>query len=168
LLQIREYARAVFEFAQVVPVDQMPNALRVRLDRQSVLRRPDPPQCLFYLHENGLRAPVGTSRTMHEQLLQLVFLTSRPQIQIRVVPASAGPCGAWGGAFQLLGYQTHGPVVYVEGLTTSVFLEGIGEVAAHREVLNRLDQVALDEGQSREWLARVASEYDKPEEGSHV
>jgi transcriptional regulator with XRE-family HTH domain len=165
LLQISEYAKALFDFAQVVPPARIPAALKVRMERQSVLRKPDPPQCLFYLHENGLRTEVGSAQTMHEQLLQLVFLTARPEIDIRVIPASAGPHCVWGGPFMLMGYENHGPVVYVESLTTSLFLEKPRDLQAYKEVLNRLDHDAFDAGQSREWLATLASEFDKPKGG---
>ncbi|HEX3590789.1 MAG TPA: Scr1 family TA system antitoxin-like transcriptional regulator, partial [Pseudonocardiaceae bacterium] len=62
LLQTSDYARAVFEFADVVPRGKIGTAVRARLDRQAVLRKPDPPQCLFFVHENALRAPVGDAR----------------------------------------------------------------------------------------------------------
>lgn len=164
LLQTSDYARALFEFGQFVPTARIPAAVKVRMERQSVLRKPDPPQGLFYLHETGLRAEIGNAQIMHEQLLQLVFLTARPEIDIRVVPASAGPHSVWG-PFTLMGYENHGPVVYVESLTTSLFLEKPRDLQTYKEVLNRLDYAALDAGQSREWLATLASEFDKPKGG---
>jgi transcriptional regulator with XRE-family HTH domain len=165
LLQTEDYARAVFEFAEVVPKNRIGDALQVRLDRQAVLRKPDPPDCLFYLREAGLRSKVGSNRIMHEQLLHLVFLISRPQHQIRLVPADAGPHEAWGGMFMVMGFATHAPVVYVEILTNSVFLEKPSDVQIYHDVLKRLDRAALDAGQSRQLLAQLASEFDKPEDG---
>jgi hypothetical protein len=165
LLQTPEYARAVFEFTRLIPLDRMAMAVRARIDRQAVLRKPDPPLCQFFLHEHGLREVVGSRQIMTEQLLHLIFLTSRPQYDIRVVPAGSGPHGAWLGPFMLMGYEAHGPVVYAECLTTSLFLEKPRDITAYREVLKRLDGDALDAGQSREWLARVASEFEQPEDG---
>jgi hypothetical protein len=165
LLQTTDYARALFEFADIVPVTRIPAAVKARHERQTVLRKPDPPQCLFYLHENALRSQVGSAQIMHEQLLQLVFLTARPEIDIRVVPAESGPHGVWGSSFMLMGYQAHGPVVFVECLTTSLFLEKPRDLQAYKEVLSRLDRDGLGAGQSREWLANLASEFDKPKGG---
>jgi transcriptional regulator with XRE-family HTH domain len=165
LLQTTDYARAVFEFAEIVPPARIPTAVQVRMERHSVLRKPDPPQCLFYLHENALRSEVGNAQIMHEQLLQLVFLTARPEIDIRVVPASAGPHGVWFGPFVLMGYQNHGPVIYVETMTTSLFLEKPRDLTTYKGVLSRLDQAAFGAGQSREWLASLASNFDKPRGG---
>lgn len=166
LLQTEAYARALFEFGAFIPQDRVALAVQARMDRQSVLRCPNPPQCVFYLHENGLRSIVGGDRIMHDQLLQLVFLTSRPQYEIRVVLADSGPHGAWGAMFMLLGYQQHSPVVFMDGMTTSLFLEKPADITIYREILNRLDRAALDAEQSRQWLARLARHYDKPEGGS--
>lgn len=163
LLQTADYARALFEFTGLVPADRIPMAVETRLERQAVLRQLNPPDCVFYVHEYGLRSKVGCNRIMHEQMLQLVFLTSRPQHQIRVVLADSGPLGAWGNPFVLMSYHNHGPVVFVEGVSTGLFMEKPDHVAAFREVLQRLDRAALDAGQSREWLVRLASDFDKPE-----
>jgi transcriptional regulator with XRE-family HTH domain len=162
LLQTEAYARSVFDIAGRVPKDRIAMAVQARMARQDVLKRGNPPDCVFYLHQNGLRSKVGSNQIMHEQMLQLVFLTSRPQHQIRVVPAGAEPHNV--GSFMLMGYETHGPMVYVEALTTSLYLEKPDHIAAHKEILDRLDQTALDTGESRELLARLASNFDRPED----
>lgn len=80
--------------------------------------------------------------------------------------ASAGPVGALGGPFCLMEYADHRPVAYVETPTSSLFLEEPREVQAYRTTLGQLARIALDEGQSREFIARLASDYDPPEENS--
>lgn len=166
LLQTEDYARAVFEFANVLPQDKIPLAVQTRLELQGILRRQNPPDCVFYLYETGLRAKVGSNRVMHEQLMWLVFLTSRPQHQIRVLPAACGQLGALAGPFMLMSFSGHAPVLYVQGLTTSLFLETPEHITAYRNILERLDRAALNTGESREWLARLASDYDQPEDGT--
>lgn len=163
LLQTEDYARELFTFGRFVPADKIGMALEARMNRQAVVRRPDPPACVFYIHEIGLRSIVGGNRVMHEQMLHLVFLTSRPQHQIRVVPTSAGPHGVWGAMFMLMGFRHHGPVVFIEGATTSLFLEKPTDIQAYQGMLNRLDEVALDAEQSRLLLAQLASDFDEPE-----
>lgn len=166
LLQTEAYARAVFEFADLVPADRRAMAVQARMERQAVLRRHDPPDCVFYLYESGLRSKFGDRKIMHDQMLQLVFLTSRPQHTIRVVLAESGPLVACCGAFGLMGFDTHGPVAFVEGVTTGLFMEKPEHISAFTAILDRLDRVALDEEQSRQWLARLASSFGLPEEGS--
>lgn len=164
LLQTEAYAQAVFEFAAVLPKDRIAMAVQTRMDRQGVLRRLNPPDCTFYLYETGLRSKVGSNHIMRDQLLQLVFLASRPQHQIRVLPAAHGQLSALAGSFMLMGFKQHSPVVYVPGLTMSVFLEKREHIAAHQEIVNRLDRAALDTRESTDWLAQLASSFDQPED----
>lgn len=165
LLQTAAYAHALFGLTGLVPTDRIPIAVETRMARQAVLRTLNPPKCVFYLHEYGLRSKVGSNKIMRDQILQLVFLTSRPQHEIRVVLGDSGPLGAWGNPFVLMGYDLHGPVAFVEGVSTGLFMEKPAHIAAFQEVLGRLDRVALDEEQSRQWLARLASDFNKPEVG---
>lgn len=109
--------------------------------------------------ENALRVPVGGPQVMHEQMLHLLFAGSRPQCSIRVVPAVAGAHGLALGSFHIFGYPEGAPVVHVEHLTTSEFLESSQELRAYRATLKRLADVALDQAQSREFISRLASAY---------
>lgn len=162
LLQTEGYARALIRHAGFITEDKIGHAIDARMARQEVMRRPNPPDCVFFLHEFGLRSQVGSNKIMHEQMLQLVFLTSRPQHQIRVLPA-AEPQGAWGGMFLRMDFAHHNPMVFVETPTSGLFLEKPGEVAFYRQALSRLDRAALDEGQSRQLLMQLASDFDRPE-----
>ena len=62
-------------------------------------------------------------------------------------------------------YVENDPVVYVEQEAVSLFLDRRIHIEHHRKVLARLDQVALDEGESRQVLADLASEFDRAQEG---
>lgn len=99
---------------------------------------------------------------MNEHLLHLVLVTAQRNCEVRVIPESAGPHGVLGGAFRLMRYTDHPPVVYVENLTASVFLESSGDLDSYSAILAN---IALDGGQSREWLAQLASEYEKARTG---
>ncbi|MGH3438351.1 MAG: helix-turn-helix domain-containing protein [Sciscionella sp.] len=90
LLQTEDYARAMIAHSVAVPTDGIEPRVRARMDRGSLLHRTWPPQSLFLIHEQALRLRVGPWSIMHEQLLHLVFATSRQQCVIRVVPSSAG------------------------------------------------------------------------------
>lgn len=164
LLQTENYMREVFRSAGPVLDDDVEMRVRARTDRQSLLHGHRPPKFVFFVHENALRSIVGGMRVMHDQLLHLVFSGSRPQSVVRVVPRSAGSVGMLGGSFKLLEYSEHAPVAYVENRTTSLFLEDREDLVVYRWMVRRLAELALDGGQSREWLARLASEYDRVED----
>jgi hypothetical protein len=163
LLQTEEYARELFRVGRRFPEDKVEAMVRTRMARQNLLRREFPPRCTFFVHEKALRAVVGTARIMHEQSLQLLFASSWPGCMLRVVPSSAGPVGTFDGAFQLMRYPGQPPVVHVQAQTAGLFLDDPGDIATYWKILVRLTDLALDPGQSREWLARLASEYDRAE-----
>jgi transcriptional regulator with XRE-family HTH domain len=166
VLQTADYARALLLEGQLVELSRIDDLVQVRMDRSDlVIKRSKPPKCLFLVHENALRMPVGGPGVMHEQLLHLLFLGDR--YAIRVVPISAGATGAACCSFQLFGYKEDPPMVYLQNETTSEFLENDDEVARYRRILNRVATVALDGAQSRELLANAASEFERQKEAQH-
>jgi transcriptional regulator with XRE-family HTH domain len=164
LIQTREYAEALFREAGTVSEAEIGYWVQVRMDRQELLKKPDPPQCEFHVHENVLRDPVGSPQVMHEQLLWLLFLDSRPYCDIRVVPRSGGRGQAMNN-FRIMEYVDNGPVVYVETETASLFLENRADLDFYRGKLGRIDHVALDKARSREFLERLADDHDRAGEG---
>jgi hypothetical protein len=50
------------------------------------------------------------------------------------------------------------PVVFLDSETSTLFLEQREEVTAYQRILGALADTALDEGQSRELIAAVATE----------
>jgi len=168
VLQTADYARALLVESQLAELSRIDDLVQVRMDRSDlVIKRPKPPKCLFLVHENALRMPVGGPRVMQEQLLHMLFLGNRVECAIRVVPASAGGTDAASCSFQLFGYKDDPPMVYLQNETTSEFLENDEEVTRYRRILKRVDTVALDGAQSRERLAQVASEYERQKEAQH-
>jgi hypothetical protein len=138
--------------------------VRARLDRQQVIRRSIPPRFDFFVHENALRAQVGEVGTMHEQLLTLVLMSGLPSIMIRIVPHSVEGSGAFGGAFRVFRFADHQPLVYLDAYIGGFFLEDQTFVDNYRQLVPAIADVALDEGQSREFLAALAGEYDRESE----
>jgi transcriptional regulator with XRE-family HTH domain len=160
LLQTEEYARAVFRWGKQVLPERIETLVSARMARQEVLTKYSPPNCLSYVHENALRLSAGGAAVMQEQMLRLLFADSRPQSQVRVIPAAAGP-GALGDSFVLLGFAECSSVGFVSLQTTNLFIEEPSDIERYRKVLARLEEVALDRDHSREFLANLASEYDR-------
>lgn len=163
LLQTEDYARSLFRRASLFPEESLELRVAARIERQGILRRRTAPQFTFFVHEQALRSIIGGDRVMHEQALHLVLTSGRAQCSIRVLLEPAIPCGAFGGGFRVMSYGEHKPLVYVESQTASLFLEDAADVSVYRNMLSKLAATALDGGQSRAWLAALASEYDRPE-----
>jgi len=161
ITQTADYARALLEEAGMEDPSLIEGSVKTRTGRSVVFTRPDPPKCMYFIHENALRMPSGSPRVMHEQILHLLFLGDNPACAIRVVPVSAGGRGVVCGGFQVFGFKEDPAVVSVHHATTTEFLETDEEVAFYRRSLNRVATVALDGAQSRQWLAELASSYER-------
>lgn len=159
LLQTEGYIRA--RTTQRWPDWDVDFAVRVRQERQGVLHRPSPASFTFFVHENALRFTVGDAAIMHEQVIALLLLDGLRHVSVRVVPASAGAKALLGGPFRLFEYANHQPLVYLDGPTCGLFLEDREYVDDYRALLPTIANIALNEGESREWLAALASEYDR-------
>lgn len=100
LLQSAEYARALF-LAMGMDEDPAEEQVAIRLGRQEILDRPDPPQVVAVLYEAVLDHLIGSPQVMHDSLVHLAELSKRPNISVQVVPIDAGANAGLSGAFYL-------------------------------------------------------------------
>jgi len=109
LLQTEEYARAVIRGGNtVVRLTEVERRVAVRMARQVRLDGSDPIRINTVISEGALRQQVGGPAVMRAQLEHLVTLmTDRPeQIEIRVMPFSAGAHPAFGGPYEILSFAS--------------------------------------------------------------
>jgi transcriptional regulator with XRE-family HTH domain len=163
LLQTEDYIRELLRCGRNPAGGEFEVRVRARLARQRILHRRWPPRLGFFVHENALRSVIGSARVMNEQLLHLALTSSWPRCEVRVIEAAEMPVGAFGGAFRLMRFAHHRPVAYAQTLTASLFLEDAEQIRCYADVLGELAVRALIGGQSREWLAALANEYDRVE-----
>jgi transcriptional regulator with XRE-family HTH domain len=107
-------------------------------------------------HWNTWRHHSPISNSSHSGDLETAVL---PQVALRVVPA--GALATVGGPFVLFEYTNHEPLVYLEAMTCGLFLEDSEYVEDYRNLVSIIADVALGEGHSREYLAALASDYDR-------
>ena len=163
LLQIPAYARALI--TAINPnreADAIARVVRTRRERQRILSLTDPARFTFFVHEQALRLRVGSDQVMHEQLLHLVLTAAMRHVTLRVVPSAAGERSALGGAFHMMEFREHRPMVYLDNLAGGgLIIDDPGYVRGYHELMPMLADVALDAGESREFAAGVADEYDR-------
>ncbi|MFI5487952.1 helix-turn-helix domain-containing protein [Micromonospora echinaurantiaca] len=161
LLQTPAYARAVVLLghprADVAEVDRR---VDLRMRRQQLLRRPQPPQLWAVVDEAALRRPIGGSAVMREQLTALIDATSAPNIRLQVVPFTAGGHAAAGGAFSILrfGDQDLPDIVYIEQLTSALYLDKRDDLDYYAVAMERLCVEAEPPERTPELLARIRDE----------
>ncbi|QYN25915.1 DUF5753 domain-containing protein [Amycolatopsis sp. DSM 110486] len=165
LLQTAAYARALINETGNVPrPDDVDERVFARMSRQVTLSKQPLAAFEFFIHEFALRLPVGGAdrSVMSGQLHQLLQLSVRPNLSIRIVPSELGGHPALAGHFKLMDSDVYRPVAYLDSEVSSLFLEKPEETNAYRDVLKRLRRVALGEAQSRELVASLATQLYSP------
>ncbi|MBF6353459.1 helix-turn-helix domain-containing protein [Nocardia higoensis] len=156
LLQTPDYARAVLALgSDNADTDRR---VAVRRRRQDILLRADPPIVWAVIDEAALHRPVGGSRVHLEQIEHLIEYSDLPNVTVQVLPYSAGEHAAAGSSFSILRFaEAELPdVVYLEHLTSALYLERSQDLALYRSVMDRLSVQAMAPDTSREWLKDFA------------
>ncbi|MCO5991232.1 helix-turn-helix transcriptional regulator [Actinoallomurus spadix] len=109
--QTAAYAREVLRTGQ--PDDRLGQAVALRLGRQDILDREEPPFLVLLMKETVLREIVGGPGVMKEQLAHLLEMAQRPNVSIQVIPARAPVYVA--SPFTLLGHMESADLAYVDG-----------------------------------------------------
>ncbi len=152
LLQTEDYARALFVASEIEMPEDIARFVRLRMERQAIMRKLSRPDCLFYVHELALRMRLGNVQLMEDQYLRLLFNTH----QLRIVPAHvSGP--AFRSPSVLYEFPKAAPVVFTETDMVQVFAQDKTAVVRARRHFQRLDAIALDEEQSRSKLMEYVS-----------
>jgi transcriptional regulator with XRE-family HTH domain len=164
LLQTEDYARAVLEagtVGQVRPQD-IERHVALRLARQKLLTRENPPHVWVIMDETVLRRPVSIrSEVMREQLDRLLEATENPQITLQVAEYAAGPHPGTYTPFVLFRFaEPELPdMVYSEYLTGALYLDSRAEVAMHLEVLDHMSAKAASARRTRTILREFRDSF---------
>jgi Domain of unknown function (DUF5753)/Helix-turn-helix domain len=141
LLQTEGYIRAITAASfPAAASDFSERAVALRLARQKILQRPDPPGYWVVMDETGLRRPIGGPQVMREQIAYLIEAAQQPSITIQVLPFAAGWHPALYGMFNI--FRMPGDqlpdIVYSEALTGANYLNKPEESARYIEALDRM------------------------------
>jgi hypothetical protein len=161
LFQTEAYARAVTLLGNAAaPADEIDRRVGLRLKRQDLLTGPRPPQVWAIIDEGALRRPVGGPAVMRGQLNRLIEAAQLRQVTIQVVPFSKGGHAAAGGSFTVLRFSANDvpDVVYIEQLTSALYLDKREDVDHYLEVMNNLSTEALTPAQTAQFLADIIKE----------
>jgi transcriptional regulator with XRE-family HTH domain len=162
LLQTQRYARAMisalYPELSAVQVDRW---VDLRMTRQDLLVRTNPPLVQVILEECALRRPVGGRSAMREQLEHLAATTAtNSSVTLQVLPLSVGVHGSMNGAFAVFRFSDAAvpDVVYFEHAINDLYLESPEQVERFGRVFERLRASALTPDASSRWLAKLARE----------
>ena len=161
LLQTEDYARTVVERSRQWQTSrEVANFVDLRMARQQVLTRKAPLHLWCILDEATLRREVGGKQIMKRQLQSLLDITEEHRnVTLQVLPFSHGAHAAVDGAFHILSFPAGPPVVVVEPMTTTLYLEDDGDIGRYETGFNHLRTEALDTVQSRNIITNTIKEY---------
>ncbi len=158
LFQTEDYARAVTMLGhKAAPAAEIERRVSLRMRRQELLRSPSPPRVWSVMDEAALRRPVGGREVMRAQLEHLAEVGELPFVTLQVVPFGHGGHAAASGTFAILrfGEPDLPDVVYIEQLTSALYLESRQDVDHYLEVMNRLSADALTPASSARFIEQI-------------
>jgi transcriptional regulator with XRE-family HTH domain len=161
LFQTEEYARAVTRRGRkAADAQEVERRVALRLKRQDLLSRPEPPRIWTVLDEAVLRRPVGGAAVMRAQFRHLVEVAELPNVTLQVVPFASGVHPGESGSFTVLRFEGRDlpDVVYLEGLTGAIYLDQRSDVEHYLEVVNEISIEALTPERTMRFIQQVALE----------
>ncbi|WP_431042990.1 helix-turn-helix domain-containing protein [Streptomyces sp. P1-3] len=161
LLQTEGYAHAVVTRGQPTACDsEVERRVALRLERQKLLVSERAPEFHVVIDEAALRRPYGGPQVMRNQLQHIIDVSEQSNVTLQVMPFEFGGHAGESGAFTLLRFPESDlpDVVYLEQLTSALYLDKRDEVAQYGRVLDRLSADGLAPAKSRDLLRRLANE----------
>jgi hypothetical protein len=113
------------------------------------------------LDEAALRRVVGGRQVMREQLENLAEMSQLPHVTVQVLPYEVGAHPGLNGQYAILEFPdaADSSVVYIEGVTSDLYLEKAADVQKYSVMYEHLRAQALNVDQSHQFIADIAKEY---------
>jgi transcriptional regulator with XRE-family HTH domain len=161
LFQTEDYARAVTRLGHhSATAEEIERRVALRVKRQDLLTRPGPPRVWAIMDEAVLRRPYGGATVMRAQLRRLAEAAELPHVTLQAVPFTRGGHAGASGAFSILRFQARDlpDVVYIEQLTSALYLDQRPDVEHYLEVVDQLSGEALTPAETTAFIEQVARE----------
>ncbi|MER6025023.1 helix-turn-helix transcriptional regulator [Streptomyces sp. NPDC001851] len=163
LLQTRAYAEALVQGAlPETSTAEIEKRVQVRMRRQERITAENNPLRLWVvLDEASLRRVVGSKLVMREQLEHLIEMSQLPHVTVQVLPFEVGAHPGLNGQYAILEFTdaADSSVVYLEGVTSDLYLEKAQDVQRYAVMYEHLRAQSLNVEQSRQYIAKVAKQY---------
>jgi transcriptional regulator with XRE-family HTH domain len=163
LLQTEDYLRAVIAGAHLGDTaEDAERRVALRMSRQALLERTDGFVLWAVVEEAALRRPVGGPKVLRAQLERLIEATALPTVILQILPSRVSAHAAMVGAFSILRFPEPDlpDVVYVEHLTSALYLDKGSDVDAYTAVMSRLEVVSAPPHHTVAFLSRILTEID--------
>ncbi|RST16591.1 XRE family transcriptional regulator [Streptomyces sp. WAC05374] len=163
LLQTRQYAEALITGAlPESSAADIEKRVNVRARRQERVREAETPLRLWaVIDEAALRRVVGDKQLMIEQLEHLLDQSHLPHVTVQVLPFEMGAHPGITGHYAILEFPdaSDSSVVYIEGVTSDLYLEKANDVQRYSVMYEHLRAQALNVEQTRHFIGEVIKDY---------
>lgn len=170
LLQTRPYAEAVIRGVSPETAEEnIQNRIEVRMRRQERVtgeaqRQDETKKTLglwAVIDESALRRVVGSRQVMREQLEHLVEMSQLPHITVQLLPFGGGAHPGLNGGYSILEFPdaTDTSVIYLEGVTSDLYLEKPHDLQKYGLIFEHLRAQAENPDQTRQLISDIAKEY---------
>jgi len=158
LLQTPGYARAVISAGDPdAPAAEIDRRVTMRMARQELLTRPDAPRLWAVIDEAVLHRPIGGTDVLRDQLQALIKKVRLDNVIVQVMPFRFGAHAAEAGAFSILRFPEPDlpDVVYLEHLTSAIYLDKRRDVDRYLQAMERLCAQAEPRSRTPSILAAI-------------
>ena len=141
LLQTADYARAVIRLGQSgAPEEEIERRVSLRMDRQRAARAGRAAPAVGRRGRGGTAPPHRRTRRDARPARALIEASKEPNITLQVMPFTFGGHAAESGTFTIMRFPELDlpDVVYVEQLTSAVYLDKREDAERYTEVMERL------------------------------
>lgn len=160
LLQTEDYTRAIAGRGwSPLTSEAVQRQVAVRMRRQELLSRPNPPKLWVVIDESVLYRPIGGQQVLRAQIEHLLQLTKRPHITLQVLPYQFSGYAAEGSFTTLRFAEPELPdVVYIEHLNGAIYLDKRADTELYSRVFDRLTVDAHTPDNTRQFLMKRRAE----------
>ncbi|GAX58380.1 helix-turn-helix domain-containing protein [Streptomyces olivochromogenes] len=160
LLQTEDYARTILRAGLHGAKEEAERRVVVRMERQKLLSRPQPPELWVVMDETVLRRPMVPPDVMRMQIDRLIEATDLPHIKLQIMPF--GLCAHEGmyGPFHIFRFphEEISDIAYIENLVGAVYLDEYDDVTNYQAALDRMCAQALPVQRTGEFLGNIRKE----------
>ncbi|GAA4231644.1 helix-turn-helix transcriptional regulator [Actinomadura meridiana] len=160
LMQTDDYTHHVAKsiLMRFSPTSEVERRVTARMARQKAwAEREDPTRLWTILDETALHRVIGGPGVMRDQYRRIIELTEQPNVMFQIMPVAAGGHPGVVGSFAVLGFRERFTpnVVYVENMTSALYIEDEKEVHTYSLAFEQMAAMALSPEESVAMLERL-------------
>lgn len=163
LLQTPEYAEALFQGGRYTGPEDIERRIDARIARRDILSKFNPVRLRVVMDEAALRRMIGGPEIMAAQMRHLLYMAKLPNIDIQLLPFSAGSHAALAAPFSILDFpeNLNPSIVHVDTITDSVFFEQSGDVERYSTTFGDIQGSAISTSQSAKFITDLATSLER-------